>query len=96
MESTATKINPTIVTLEIDPAQLSGWKTILFNCNCHTFEDVIQQIIRAIQCTRQKASDLAFFADSTGNAIIYEGTKKKKKKVASVLGSIGLVVTVTQ
>lgn len=84
------------MTLTIDPAHLSGWKTILFNCNCHTFEAVTQQIIRAIQCTREKADDLAFFADSIGSVTIYEGTKDKCEKVAKVLGSIGLNVTVTQ
>ncbi len=49
MNLSTTKIDPINMTLTIDPTHSSGWKTILFNCNCHTFEAVTQQIIRAIQ-----------------------------------------------
>ncbi len=92
--STTKQMIPLILT--VDPTQLSGWKTILFNCNCHTFEAVTLQITRAIQCTREKADTLAYTADSTGSVIVYEGTNERCEKVASILGSIGLVVTVTQ
>ena len=54
MSLSTTKIDPINMTLTIDPTNSSGWKTILFNCNCHTFEAVTQQIIRAIQCTRRE------------------------------------------
>ncbi len=87
---------PFVMTLTQDPTQSGGWKTVLFNCNCHTFDAVITQIIRAIHCTREKASNLANQADVAGSAIICEGTKDKCEKVASILGCIGLVVTVIQ
>jgi hypothetical protein len=96
MDVNTVKVDPVNMTLTIDPAHLSGWKTILFNCNCHTFEAVTSQIIRAIQCTKERADNLVFFADRTGSVIIYEGSNEKCEKIASVLGSIGLVVTVTQ
>lgn len=96
MNLNSTKSDPINMTLTIDPTHSSGWKTILFNCNCHTFEAVTLQIIRAIQCTKERADNLAFFADRTGSVIICEGSNEKCEKVASVLGSIGLVVTVTQ
>ncbi|MEY2664835.1 MAG: ATP-dependent Clp protease adaptor protein ClpS [Candidatus Parcubacteria bacterium] len=84
------------MTLTVDPAESLGWKTILFNCNCHTFESVTLQITRAIQCTREKANNLAFFAERIGSVTICEGTNEKCEKVAKILGSIGLNVTVTQ
>jgi len=96
MNTSITRTDSIIMTLTVDPAHLSGWKTILFNCNCHTFDAVTQQIIRAIQCTRERADNLAFFADTTGSVIICEGTNAKCEKVAKILGSIGLNVTVTQ
>ena len=96
MNETTPKVTPTIMTLTVDPNQSSGWKAILFNCNCHTFEAVTLQIIKAIQCTKEKAGNLAFFADRTGSVIVYEGTNDGCERVARVLGSIGLVVTVTQ
>jgi len=83
------------ITLSIVSTQSSGWKTILFNCNCHTFDAVIMQIMRAIQCPRNKAEDLTYLADSTGSAIIFEGSNDRCEKIALILGSIGLNVTVT-
>jgi len=82
------------MTFDIDPTLSSKWLTILFNCNCHTFDAVITQIIRAIHCPRNKAEDLAFFADMIGEVIICEGTKEKCEEVAVILGSIGLKATV--
>ena len=41
-----------------------------------------------------EAFDLSYPTD--GSVIICEGSNEKCEKVASVLGSIGLVVTVTQ
>ncbi len=87
---------PFLMTLTQDPTQSGGWKTILFNCNCHTFDAVITQIIRAIHCTKEKASDLANQVHVTGSATICEGTNDHCEKVAKILGSIGLIVTVTQ
>ncbi len=95
MNTSITRTDSIIMTLTVDPDHLSGWKTILFNCNCHTFDAVTQQIIRAIHCTREKADNLAVLADSTGSAIICEGSREKCEKVAKILGSIGLDVTVT-
>ncbi len=94
MSLNTTEINSIIVTLTVDPTLSSGWKTILFNCNCHTFDAVTLQITRAIQCTKEKADNLASIADSTGSVVVYEGTNKRCEKVASILGNIGLVVTV--
>lgn len=90
--TTLKKLIPFVVTVE--PIQSGDYKTVLFNCNCHTFDAVITQIIRSIQCTREKAEGLAMFADEIGSVIIYEGSRERCEKVASVLGSIGLVVTV--
>lgn len=95
MNTSITRTDSIIMTLIVDPDHLSGWKTILFNCNCHTFDAVALQIIRAIQYTKEKADNLAILADGTGSAIICEGSKEKCEKVAKVLGSIGLDVTVT-
>jgi len=42
----------------------------------------------------RKAEDLAFFADKTGEVIIYRGIKDPCEKVAHNLGGIGLKVTI--
>lgn len=95
--TTTTEKKPIILTLEIDPNDSNDpAKVILFNCNCHTFDAVILQITRAIQCTQEKAMRLAEQADTTGQATIFEGPRKRCEKVADMLASIGLKVVVEE
>lgn len=72
------------------------WQTVLSNCNCHTFETVIEQIMKAIGCNSTKASQLANVSHQFGSVTVYKGDKEKCERVADVLGSVGLVVTVVQ
>jgi hypothetical protein len=72
------------------------WKTILFNCDCHTFETVIEQLIIAIKCSRETAEHLAYVADQFGSVVIYKGTKNSCENVADILGRVGLLVKVIQ
>ena len=53
---TITKRKLIIDTLTVDSnGGNSGWRTIIFNCYCHMFEEVVDQIIRATRCTREKS-----------------------------------------
>lgn len=72
------------------------WKTILFNCNCHTFDDVISQLVLAIGCSEATASQIAYVVHTFGSAEVYKGEKEACEKVADTLGRIGLLVRVTQ
>ncbi|KKR62840.1 MAG: ATP-dependent Clp protease adaptor protein ClpS [Parcubacteria group bacterium GW2011_GWB1_41_5] len=72
------------------------WQVILFNCNCHTFDEVIEQLVQAIGCSSATASQLAQVADQFGSVKVYEGEKESCGKVADTLGRIGLLVKVTQ
>src|SRR5262245_61325775 len=73
-----------------------GWKTILFNCNCHTFQDVAVQLMKAIRCTYEKGLQLANVVHYTGSAIVYSGPKERCEAVAEVLEDIGLRAQVLQ
>ena len=72
------------------------WQVILFNCNCHTFDAVIEQLIKAIGCSSSTASQLAYVADQFGSVTVYKGEKEECERVADILGSIRLVVKVSQ
>ncbi len=72
-----------------------GWKTILMNCNCHTFDEVIEQIIKAIGCSHTRASQLASAVHHLGQATICEGERRYCEHVGDVLSVIGLRVEVT-
>jgi ATP-dependent Clp protease adaptor protein ClpS len=72
------------------------WMTILFNCDCHTFEDVVKQLIKAIGCSEDRAWELAWEVHNTGKAVVKVGPETECVRVGNTLAAIGLVVTVTQ
>ena len=93
MSETITKINlKTITSIKTELV----WNVILFNCNCHTFDDVIEQLMCAIGCSSDTASHYAYVVDQFGSAKVYEGDKESCERIADILASIGLVVKVNQ
>lgn len=93
MADTITKINLKTITL-VKPELV--WSVILFNCNCHTFDDVIEQLMAGIGCSSEKASQLTYVADQFGSVKVYEGDKESCDRIADIIGSTGLVVKVSQ
>lgn len=82
--------------VEVDFASsIAGWKTTLFNCECHTFAQVIERLMKAVGCAFVEAQQLAQTVHTTGSAVVYRGTKADCERVAKVLGSIGLIVDVS-
>ncbi len=71
-----------------------GWKTVLFNCNCHSFQEVAVQLMKAIRCTYEKGLQLANVVHYTGSAVVYSGVKERCEAVAMVLQDIRLRVNV--
>lgn len=76
-------------------SSIAGWKTTLFNCECHTFAQVIEQLIKATGCSFADAQAHAHAVHHTGSAVVYRGTKPECERVARVLGSIGLLADVS-
>ncbi|MCX5790383.1 MAG: ATP-dependent Clp protease adaptor ClpS [Elusimicrobia bacterium] len=73
-----------------------GWKTVLFNCECHSFDEVEKQLIKAIHCSLSRARKLSWEVHSTGSAVVYEGHKERCEAVSGVLEDIGLIAKITQ
>ena len=65
-------------------------KVILFNDEVHTFEEVIDQLIKALQCDSSKAEALTWEVHSTGKAAVFEGPMEDCVKVSGVLEEIAL------
>lgn len=79
-----------------DVALAPPWITILHNCDCHTFEDVAKQLIKAIGCSEERAWEIAWEVHNTGKAVVKVGPETECVRVGNILAAIGLVVTVTQ
>ena len=69
-------------------------RTILFNDEWHSFDDVASQLVKAIRCTYTKGLAYANIVHTTGNAIVYSGPMERCEAVAMTLEEIGLKVSV--
>jgi ATP-dependent Clp protease adapter protein ClpS len=65
-------------------------KVILFNDNVHTFDEVIDQLIKAIGCSRSKAEAYAWEVHTRGKAAVFEGPMNDCIRVSHVLEEIAL------
>lgn len=73
-----------------------GWKVILWNCNCHTFEDVAKALVIAVRCSLEKGYNYAETINNSGKAIVYTGHKERCEAVAEVLKDARLRATMEQ
>src|SRR5882724_1303641 len=69
-------------------------RTILFNDDFHTFDDVASQLVKAIRCPYSKGMALANVVHNLGSAIVYTGHLERCEAVAMVLEQIRLRVIV--
>jgi ATP-dependent Clp protease adaptor protein ClpS len=65
-------------------------KVMLYNDDWHTFEEVINQLIKAINCSFENARDLTFEVHVKGKALVFTGDMKDCLRVSSVLEEIAL------
>jgi ATP-dependent Clp protease adaptor protein ClpS len=72
------------------------WMTILHNCDCHTFEQVVKQLQKAIACSEEEGWKIAWQVHHTGKAVVTVGPEAECVRVGNLLAAIGLVVTVIQ
>jgi hypothetical protein len=66
------------------------WQVLLFNCECHSYDDVVEAHLEAIGCTVDQAIQYALVAEEFGYVSIFQGTYAECKKVVRPLLRIGL------
>lgn len=71
-----------------------GWRTVLFNCDCHSFDEVERQLLKATRCTLSRARQLSWEVHNQGSAVVYTGHRERCEAVAECLSGIGLLVNV--
>ena len=65
---------------------------ILYNCDCHTFDEVITQMQKATGCSLDKGEAVAWEVHTRGRAIAYTGSQEDCERVANILREIRLQV----
>ena len=81
-----------VTSVEVAPP----WMTVLHNCDCHTFEQVVKQLQKAIACSEEDGWKIAWQVHHTGKAVVKVGAEAECVRVGNILAAIGLVVTVIQ
>ena len=65
-------------------------RVILYNDDWHTFDEVIEQLIKAINCSYEKARGFAFEVHTKGKSIVFNGDMASCLRVSSILEEIAL------
>lgn len=80
------------IDIDVDESTSIGlaFKVILYNDDWHTFDEVINQIIKAVGCSYELARNLTFEVHVKGKAIVYSGEMKDCLRVSSILEEIAL------
>ncbi|HSR19265.1 MAG TPA: ATP-dependent Clp protease adaptor ClpS [Ignavibacteriaceae bacterium] len=73
---------------DIDTGTLN--RVILFNDDEHTFEEVIAQLIKALNCSFETARDYTFEVHVKGKAVVFNGIMKDCLRISSILEEIAL------
>lgn len=71
-----------------------GKRVILFNDNFHSFQEVINQIMKAVKCNEETAFYYANTAHEKGKSQVYSGTLEECQRVESILGEILLTTKI--
>jgi ATP-dependent Clp protease adapter protein ClpS len=75
---------------------VGGWRVILFNCDCHSFDEVERVVMQATRCSLSRARELSHEVHTKGSAVVYKGVRERCEAVADVIGATGLQVKVAE
>ncbi len=95
-EEEGSPANPAVAEPVVDEKVDSGTSTrylarvIMYNDDFHSFDEVIEQLIKALNCSTQRAVYLTMKAHSEGKAEVFKGTYARCIKVSSILEEIAL------
>ena len=65
-------------------------RVMLYNDDHHTFDEVIDQVMKATSCSGEKAEGIAWEVHTRGRAMVFEGELFDCLRVSSVLEEIAL------
>jgi len=79
---------------EEEEAVDTPWKLILYDDDVHTFDEVINQLIKALSCSLSRAEELTLKVHNEGKALVFEGSFENCLKTNSVLQEIQLITEI--
>lgn len=92
---TTTATPDTDITTDVSSGDDLEAKVIVFNCDCHTYQQVISLFCRIIPgMSSSRAFELAWRIDHEGQATVYTGEWKSAEVIGTRLAGGGLRVAV--
>src|SRR5260370_6850995 len=79
----------------VEEAGAPPWMTVLHNCECHTFEQVVKQLQKAIACSEAEGWEIAWRVHTTGKAVAKIGPEAECVRAGTILAPVGPLVPVT-
>lgn len=70
------------------------WRVLLYNDEIHTFDEVINQLTKAIRCSPEYANEIALKVHYEGKALVYEGDFEPCFEVNNILKEIQLITEI--
>lgn len=70
------------------------WRVILYDDDIHTFDEVIEQLVKALKCSASHAEELTFKVHNEGKAEVYKGSFEDCFEVNGVLKEIQLITEI--
>ena len=75
-----------------DTSTTDPFVVILYNCECHTADEVVDQLLKATDHPLQRCIDIMYEAHTRGRAIAYTGSSEACERAAHILRQIRLQV----
>lgn len=82
------------VLTEEEEKEDTPWRVILYDDDVHTFDEVIDQLVKALSCNASHAEELTFKVHNEGKAEVYEGSFEDCFEVNGVLKEIQLITEI--
>lgn len=73
-----------------------NWLVVLHNCNCHSFQQVEDSLVRVIRCDLEKAKEHALNVHKNGREVVFSSHKERAEVKYLGLLEDGLVAELTQ
>lgn len=77
-----------------DEEENTPWRVILYDDDVHTFDEVINQLMKALGCNQSHAEELTYKVHNEGKAEVFEGSFEECFEVNGVLKEIQLVTEI--
>lgn len=79
---------------EVSDSVQSPWRLILYDDDIHTFDEVINQLMKATGCDLSRAEFLTAKVHNEGKATVHEGEFEECLRIDGVLKEIQLVTEI--